>query len=150
MGLDCYIVHGNDRDKAFTSKDDERIKDIQLCGGMFSGYGNEGSFRGKVYDPLIQELSEGQHTWYIDQEDEDAHIPSDKLKEQAELLSDLLTAVVSTIEEENETMDDDTIVYQTKGGYSPYEEEYTYKEVHDLMTLLRVASERKAVMCVWY
>lgn len=146
MGLDCYIVHGNDRDKAFTSEDDERIKDIQLCGSMFtSGHGSDGSFRGKVYDPLIQELSGGEHTWYIDQEDEDAYIPSDTLKEQAELLSELLTAVVSIIEEENETMDDDTIVYQTKG-----EEEYTYREVHDLMTLLRVASERKAVMCVWY
>jgi len=145
MGLDCYIVHGNDRDKAFTSEDDERIKDIQLCGSMFtSGHGSDGSFRGKVYDPLIQELSGGEHTWYIDQ-DEDNFIPSDKLKEQAELLSELLTAVVSIIEEENETMDDDTIVYQTKG-----EEEYTYKEVHDLMTLLRVASERRAVMCVWY
>lgn len=149
MGLDCYIVHGNDRDKAFTSEDDERIKDIQLCGGMFSGGGNDGSFRGKVYDPLIQELSEGQHTWYIEQ-DEDNYIPSDTLKEQADLLSDLLTAVVSIVEEENETMDDDTIVYQTHKRFSPYEEEYTYKEVRDLETLLRVASERKAVMCVWY
>ena len=149
MGLDCYIVHGNDRDKAFTSEDDERIKDIQLCGGMFSGGGNDGSFRGKVYDPLIQELSEGQHTWYIKQ-DEDNYIPSDTLKEQADLLSDLLTAVVSIVEEENETMDDDTIVYQTHKRFSPYEEEYTYKEVRDLETLLRVASERKAVMCVWY
>ena len=46
MGLDCYIVHGNDRDKAFTSKDDERIKDIHLCGSMFtSGHGSDGSFR---------------------------------------------------------------------------------------------------------
>jgi len=150
MGLDCYIVHGNDRDKAFTSEDDDRIENVQLCGGLFSGNGFDGSFRGKVYDPLIQELSEGQHTWYIDQEDEDAYIPSDKLKEQAELLSDLLTAVVSIIEEENETMDDDTIVYQTHKRFSPYEEEYTYREVHDLMTLLRVASERRAVMCVWY
>ena len=74
MGLDCYIVHGNDRDKAFTSEDDDRIENVQLCGGLFSGNGFDGSFRGKVYEPLIQELSEGQHTWYIDQEDEDAYI----------------------------------------------------------------------------
>ena len=149
MGLDCYIVHGNDRDKAFTSEDDERIKNVQLCGGMFSGYGNDGSFRGKVYEPLIQELSNGDHTWYIDQ-DEDNYIPSDKLKEQATLLSELLEATKEVVEDNNETMDDDTIVYQTRGKYSPYEEEFTYKEVHDLMTLLRVASERKAVMTVWY
>ena len=149
MGLDCYIVHGNDRDKAFTSEDDERIKNVQLCGGMFSGGGNDGSFRGKVYEPLIQELSNGDHTWYIDQ-DEDNFIPSDKLKEQATLLSELLEATKEVVEDNNETMDDDTIVYQTKGKYSPYEEEFTYKEVHDLMTLLRVASERRAVMCVWY
>ena len=144
MGLDCYIVHGNDRDKAFTHEDDERIKNVQLCGGMFSGGGSNGSFRGKVYEPLIQELSGGEHTWYIDQ-DEDNFIPTDKLKEQATLLSELLQAVKEVVEDDNETMDDDTIVYQTR-----QEEEYTYKEVHDLMTLLRVAGERKAVMTVWY
>ena len=144
MGLDCYIVHGNDRDKAFTHEDDERIKNVQLCGGMFSGGGSDGSFRGKVYEPLIQELSGGEHTWYIDQ-DEDNFIPTDKLKEQATLLSELLEAVKEVVEDDNETMDDDTIVYQTR-----QEEEYTYKEVHDLMTLLRVAGERKAVMTVWY
>ena len=149
MGLDCYIVHGNDRDKSFTSEDDERIKDVRLCGGMFSGLGCDGSFRGKVYEPLIQELSSGEHTWYIEQ-DEDSYIPSDKLKEQATLLSDLLQAVKEIVGVTKETMDEDTIVYQTKGEYSPYEEEYTYREVHDLMTLLKVASERKAVMCVWY
>ena len=56
MGLDCYIVHGNDRDRAFTSKDDERLKDINLCGGMLSGSGSDGSFRGKAYEPLIDDL----------------------------------------------------------------------------------------------
>ena len=50
MGLDCYIVHGNDRDKGFTHEDDDRIKDINLCGGMLSGSGSDGSFRGKVYE----------------------------------------------------------------------------------------------------
>ena len=42
-------------------------------------------------------------------------------------------------------IDDDTIVYQVKDWT-----EYTLGEVKDLMTLLRVASERRAVMCVWY
>ena len=149
MGLDCYVVHGNDRDKSFTYEDDDRIKNVQLCGGMFSGGGFDGSFRGKVYDPLIQELSNGEHTWYIEQE-EDAFIPTDKLKEQAEMLESFFLIVEEDSQEDGIELTDDTIVYQTKGRYSSYEEEYTYREVHDLMTLLKVASERKAVMCVWY
>jgi hypothetical protein len=150
MGLDCYIVHGNDRDKPFTHKDDERLKDVRLCGGLFSGYGRDGSFRGKVYDPIIQELSEGKHTWYINQ-DEDNFIPSDVLKEQADLLAELIQAKVDIADEEGIVIGDDDIIYTTSSKYTPYDgEEFTYKEIDDLMTLLRVAAERKAVMTVWY
>ena len=151
MGLDCYIVHGNDRDKAFTHEDDERIKDISLCGGMFSGSGSDGSFRGKVYDPIIQELSEGRHTWYI-QQDEDAYIPSVALKEQADLLAELIQTKTEIADEEGETYDDDTIIYTTGYNYVPHGkgEDFTLKEIRDLETLLRVASERGAVMTVWY
>ena len=145
MGLDCYIVHGNDRDKPFTHKDDERIKDLSLCGGLFSGGGSDGSFRGKVYEPIIQELSEGRHTWYIDQ-DNDAYIPSVALKEQANLLAELIQAKTEIADEEGETYDDDTIIYSSHDGYG----EFTLKEIRDLETLLRVASERRAVMVVWY
>ena len=150
MGLDCYIVHGNDRDKPFTHEDDERIKDLSLCGGMFSGDGRDGSFRGKVYDPIIQELSEGKHTWYIDQ-DEDDFIPSDVLKQQADLLAELIQAKVDIADEEGRVIGDDDIIYTTSGKYSPYDgEDFTYKEIDDLMTLLRVAAERRAVMTVWF
>ena len=141
MGLDCYIVHGNDRDKPFTHEDDERIKDLSLCGGLFSGYGADGSFRGKVYDPLIQELSNGDHTWYIEQ-DEDNYIPTDILEQQADLLSGFIIDI--TDEHDNKLKDTD-IVHTSRHG-----EEYTLKEVQDLETLLRVAAERKAVMTVWY
>jgi len=150
MGLDCYIVHGNDRDKAFTSKDDERIKDVRLCGGLVSGYGGDGSFRGKVYEPIIRQLSEGRHTWYIDQ-DEDAYIPSVALKEQADLLAELIQAKTEIADEEGETYDDDTIIFTVTELYGPLNgEEFTLKEIRDLETLLRVAAERKAVMTVWY
>ena len=150
MGLDCYIVHGNDRDKAFTHEDDERIKDVSLCGSLFSGYGADGSFRGKVYDPIIQELSNGDHTWYIKQ-DEDNYIPSDILKEQALLLNELIQATKEMAEDNGETYDDDTIIYTTSSKYTPYDgEEFTLGEIQDLETLLRVAAERKAVMTVWY
>ena len=141
MGLDCYIVHGNDRDKAFTSKDDERIKDVSLCGGLFSGYGNDGSFSCKVYDPLIQELSNGVHTWYIEQ-DEDNYIPTNILEQQADLLSGF---IIDITDEHDDKLKDTDIVHTSRHG-----EEYTLKEVQDLETLLRVAAERKAVMTVWY
>ena len=144
MGLDCYIVHGNDRDKNFTHEDDERIKDVNLVGGMFSGFGADGSFRGKAYAPLIEELSNDDHTWYIDQ-DEDAYVTSDTLKEQADLLADLIQAKVDIADEDGIVIGDEDIIYQSRCNC-----EYTYKEVMDLMTLLRVAAERKAVMTVWY
>ena len=155
MGLDCYIVHGNDRDKAFTHKDDERIKDVSLCGGMLSGGGSDGSFRGKVYEPLIDELM--QHDggiWHKTEHDNPPYVTSDELKAQADVLEEFL----HTVREEygvsgsdpNHTncpldIDDDTIVYQVKDLTV-----YTLGEVKDLATLLRVASERRAVMCVWY
>ena len=49
------------------------------------------------------------------------------------------------IEEEGETYDDDTIVYQIKDWA-----EYTYGEVKDLATLLGIAGKRGAIMQVWW
>ena len=143
MGLDCYIVHGNDRDKGFTYEDDDRIKDISLCGGMFSGNGANGSFRGKVYEPFVGELMEHPYLWHI--EGKDAHITSQELKEQADALGQLITAKLEDADELDEVVEDDTIIYQSKHGW-----EYTFKEVCDLETLFRVASERGAVMTVWW
>jgi len=152
MGLDCYVVHGNDREKDFTHEDDPRIKDINLCGGMLSGYGADGSFRGKWYEPLVDELMQEDCIWHI--EGEDAHITAQELKEQAQALADLLHAVESDAKEQDLLIDDgkttllpETIIYQTHHG-SPYE--YTYQEVKDLELLLRCASERGAVMLCWW
>ena len=143
MGLDCYIVHGNDRDKEFTYKDDDRIKDITLCGAMISGNGANGSFRGKVYEPLVGELMDEPGLWHLD--GEDAHITSQELKEQADALGQLITAKLEDADELDEVVEDDTIIYQSKHGW-----EYTFKEVCDLETLFRVASEHGAVMTVWW
>ena len=145
MGLDCYVVHGNDRKKDFTHEDDPRIKDINLCGGMMSGYGADGSFRGKWYEPLVDELMQEDCIWHI--EGEDAHITAQELKEQAQALADLLHAVESDAKEEERILEHDTIVYQTQHG-SPYE--YNYQEIKDLELLLRCASERGAVMLCWW
>ena len=153
MGLDCYIVHGNDHDKAFTHEDDERLKDISLCGGMVSGSGSDGSFRGKAYEPLMDELMSmsdenfhGQGIWHKCEEyDDPPYVTSDELKAQAKVLEEFIQAKLEIIEEEGETYDDDTIVYQIKDWA-----EYTYGEVKDLATLLGIAGKRGAVMHVWW
>ena len=153
MGLDCYIVHGNDHDKAFTHEDDERLKDINLCGGMLSGDGRDGSFRGKVYEPLVDELMsrsdedfEGQGIWHKSEDDDPPYVTSDELKTQARVLEEFIQAKLQILEEEGLTYDDDTIIY---GSYE-YFGEYTYGEVKDLATLLGIAGKRGAVMHVWW
>lgn len=144
MGLDCYIVHGNDRSKDFTSEDEPRIKDVSLCGGIMSGHGADGSFRGKWYEPLIDELLETDYLWHI--EGENAHITAQQLKEQAEALADLLHSVESDAKHLEQTLEPETIVYKT----DRMEAEYTYQEIQDLELLLRCASERGAVMVCWW
>ena len=154
MGLDCYIVHGNDHDKAFTHKDDERLKDINLCGGMLSGSGSDGSFRGKAYEPLVDELMSlsdenfhGQGIWHKCEEyDDPPYVTSEELKIQAKVLEEFIQAKLQILEEEGETYDDDTIIY---GSYE-YFGEYTLGEVKDLATLLGVAGKRGAIMHVWW
>ena len=147
MGLDCYIVHGNDHDKAFTHEDDERIKDVSLCGGMLSGGGSDGSFRGKAYEPLVDDLMQHEGgIWHKSQDDAPPYVTSEELKEQAEALADFIQLKVDIADEDGVVIGDDDIVYQTTNGWA----EYTYREVWDLLTLLRVASERKAVMHVWW
>ena len=147
MGLDCYIVHGNDQDKAFTSEDSELLKDINLCGGMLSGSGNDGSFRGKVYEPLVDELM--QHDggiWHKSDDDDPPYVTSGELKEQAEVLEHFIQEILAEMEAPpSETYDDDTIIYQVDNWA-----EYTLGEVKDLATLLGVAGKRGAVMHVWW
>jgi hypothetical protein len=55
MGLDTYAMRGPD--KELTKEDQEAFEaaDIQLCGGILSGPPD--SFRGKVYDDLVQEIT---------------------------------------------------------------------------------------------
>jgi hypothetical protein len=40
-----------------TAEDDPRLADINLCGGMFSGNGARGSFRGKVYGDMVESIT---------------------------------------------------------------------------------------------
>lgn len=56
MGLDTYASASPD-DILLSEADCQAFADagIQLCGGIFSG--GEGSFRGKIYDLLILEIT---------------------------------------------------------------------------------------------
>ena len=154
MGLDCYMKHGNDHEKAFTSEDDARLKDIKLCGSLFtSGHGSDGSFRGKVYEPLMDDLMSmsdedfhGCGIWHKSEDDNPPYVTSDELKAQADVLADFIQTKCDQADEDGVVIGDDDIIYSIGEGYN----EYTYKEVWDLLILLRVASERKAVMHVWW
>tara|TARA_R100000541_G_scaffold39540_2_gene47313 strand:- start:1592 stop:2005 length:414 start_codon:yes stop_codon:yes gene_type:complete len=137
MGLDCYLVHGNDRDKPFTHEDAEEIKDVQLCGGMLSGGGSDGSFRGKVYEPFVDKVMGTEGIWHP-YDDEDAHITADELKEQAKQIEVGLSAF-----KPGETISIPHPWYDENA-------EYEYKELKDLATLLHVAGSRGAVMLCWY
>ena len=59
MGLDTFASRSAD-DIVLTEEDLQAFAeaDINLCGGIYSGSGNDGSFRGKVYTSLILELTD--------------------------------------------------------------------------------------------
>ena len=79
-------------------------------------------------------------------EDDDYIVPTDELKEQADILADFIQYTKDVSEEDGLELTDETIIYITKNGWA----QYNYKEVKDLETLLRAASESKAVMHVWW
>jgi hypothetical protein len=55
MGLDSFWVVSKKKSPA-KPKDVKFDPELHLCGGMFSGHGS-GSFRGKVYDAIIEEVT---------------------------------------------------------------------------------------------
>lgn len=59
MGLDTYASRSSDK-IVLTEDDIQAFADAQitLCGGLFSGDGNDGSFRGKVYVMLVLEITD--------------------------------------------------------------------------------------------
>ena len=135
MGLDCYIQID---DKAFEHED---IKDVNLCGGMFSGQGNNGSFRGKVYSPLMDHVLGQEGTWYHEGDEVSS---SCELVRQAEALAQFLSAYSPGDKiklPDRIIIDDETDEEHIFEG-----EEYSYDEVQDLETLLRVAGENGATL----
>jgi len=76
MGLDVYAVRSPEL--GLSEEDEQAFEEagIELCGGIFSG--DPGSFRGKVYDMLILDLTDMSlyQVW----------IPPDTVREMAEAL----------------------------------------------------------------
>ena len=139
MGLDCYIQI---EDKAFEHED---IKDVNLCGGMFSGQGNNGSFRGKVYSPLMDHVLGQEGTWYHEGDEVSS---SCELVRQAEALAQFLSAYSPG---DKIKLDDRIIIDDETDEEHIFEgEEYSYDEVQDLETLLRVAGENGATLHSWW
>ena len=139
MGLDCYIQID---DKAFEHED---IKDVNLCGGMFSGQGNNGSFRGTVYSPLMDHVLGQEGTWYHEGDEVSS---SCELVRQAEALAQFLSAYSPGDKiklPDRIIIDDETDEEHIFEG-----EEYSYDEVQDLETLLRVAGENGATLHSWW
>jgi len=58
MGLDTFAAH-TPEDIELTEDDLQAFKDanISLCGGIFSGDGCDGSFRGKVYAEYVLDVT---------------------------------------------------------------------------------------------
>jgi len=58
MGLDTFASH-SPHDIELTDEDLHAFREanIELCGGIFSGNGNDGSFRGKVYVIMIADIT---------------------------------------------------------------------------------------------
>ena len=136
MGLDCYIVKGN-RDEVFK---DERLEDLTLTGGLFSGHGN-GSFRGKCYEEFVAYLTASSPGfWHLD---EDEVIQSDELRVYGLLLREYLE------DKGLNDLPDDHIHEWRRPLYDEFTE-YRVKELKDLATLFEVAAEHNCVMEAWW
>ena len=58
MGLDTFAAHTPD-DIELTEEDIQAFRnaEITLCWGIFTSDGSEGSFRGKVYEPVVRRIT---------------------------------------------------------------------------------------------
>ena len=135
MGLDCYVVKGN-RDEVFK---DERLEDLNLTGGLFSGHGN-GSFRGGCYEEFVAHLTASSPGfWHLD---EDEVIQTDELRVYGSLLREYLEDTGL-----NNMPDYHRFEWSAPRSLTY---DYTVKEIKDLATLFEVAAENKCVMEAWW
>lgn len=129
MGLDSYFGSENAETKRIDALQDDRLKDISLCGGMLSGNGPDGSFRGKVYASFIEKVTDNAVSLYTECLTPDEYFP-----------------VIAGIEQ---------WLGENKGDFTPRENgwgafPFTRQEADDLLTLFRVAHERGANLYGWW
>lgn len=125
MGLDSYFRLQKPLDP------DPRLLTVDLVGGMFSGNGSDGSFRGKYYDPLIRHVTEGSDTLYEDViNPADVEVIAGKLRAWFDSSGD-----VPEIEIKDENMGTIT---------------YTRAEIGSLVTLFEVARDQGAYLYGWW
>lgn len=120
MGLDTYAVKVERADAGL-------FKDVRgLCGGMFSEDGSDGSFRGKVYDEVV-EAATGRSLYQ-------ELIPPGEVAEMSELYDAWLEQWVK------------------ENGESGYSGKYeiSYEELVALGKFLRVCKENKLGLAGWW
>jgi len=100
--------------------------DVALCGGLFSGNGEDGSFRGKVYCDVLKEICG------ISIYDE---VPPSKCVEMADALKEHVAGQAGAV--------DDKIIHD-----DPYE--ITLREAKDLEKVFRAFGEKGYFLHAWY
>lgn len=136
MGLDCYVMKGN-RDEVFK---DDRLDNLTLVGGLFSGHGN-GSFRGGCYEEFVAHLvCASPGFWHLEK---DEVIQTDELRIYGYLLREYLEDNGL-----NDLPDDHRFEWSLPSSRGTYD--YRVKEIKDLATLFEVAAEHNCVMESWW
>jgi hypothetical protein len=130
MGLDNFFKRSKN-----SPKNVKFPEGLHLFGGMFSGHGSDGSFRGKVYDEFFS--ANTSVSLYQD-------IPPGGVALVASELARLLEAHPNEgWDAERGWVPDDPTLMLKQGGV-------TAQEVRDLAALFASAAEQKMKLVAWY
>ena len=127
MGLDSYLgrlITNAEGHKEMSTDGLKFPEGLELCGGMMSGNGCDGSFRGKVYAPFILDVT------------------GEDLYEDEINLGAIATALEDYIGQHKRKANKSVIV--TDGW------DVTFKEVKDLAKLFRYAADNQLDYHAWY
>ena len=128
MGLDNYF-----RPSEQTEQEPTFPEGLKLCGGMFSGHGSDGSFRGKVYAEFFEQVLATD--LYIEQSPEQIKATAEKLQT---VLKEHPDQAWDNVWREDAPSD--------KLGYYGV----THSEIQDLAKLFEAAAEQSLKLVAWY
>ena len=129
MGLDNYLT--KDDTTELPSEVLEDLEGLNLCAGMMSGNGTNGSFRGKVYAARVEQVT-GVSLY-------EAEIPPETLRSMAKAMLLALNKPWVTSSSVEEVLDNPTEYY---GGVD--------SEEWDLITLFAVGAKHGCTLVSWY